>query len=148
MEDKKWHSLLALGNDCFHEKKWSQAELFYSKAYDLLASSYRENPTSAYTQMAWICVCHNLSTLYELTEKLTLALKFLTVPHQYLLDITKSPLADEEIKLIALQGLSLTLSPILMFTKKHPICDDCLESFTSIKSLSTENLLISSSAVH
>jgi hypothetical protein len=141
MEDKQWQSLLKIGNDCFHDQQWSQAELFYSEAYDLLAFSYRDNPLCTQTLMAWICACHNLSTLYESTEKFTLALRFLTVPHEYLLEITKSEIENEDIKLIAFNGLKLTLSPILMFAKKHPICDDCLESLTSLKNLLKQNSL-------
>jgi len=144
MKDSQWQSLIKLGNDCFHEQQWCQSELFYSQAYDLLAFSYRNNPTCTQTLLAWICACHNLSILYESTEKLSLALRFLTVPHEYLLEITNSEIKDEEIKLIAFKGLTLTLSPILMFAKKHPICDSCLASYTSLKSI----LKQSSLAVH
>ena len=135
MELSQWQSLLKLGNDCFYDKQWNQAEFFYSEAYDLLAFSYRNDPMSAETLMAWICACHNLSALYEAKEDLDLALKFLMVPHEYLIEVTESKIANEDIKLIAFNGLSLTLSPILTFAKKYPICDGCLEKFTSLKSL-------------
>jgi hypothetical protein len=145
MKDRQWQSLLKLGNDCFHKQQWDKAETFYSEAYDLLAFSYRNNPLCSNTLMAWIGTCHNLSALYESTEKLTLALRFLTVPHEYLLEITKSGVENEDIKLIAFKGLTLTLSPILLFAKKHPICDGCLEGFTSLKGLIKQNALETSS---
>lgn len=135
MEVRQWQSLLKLGNDCFHEQEFSQAEFFYREAYDLLALFYRNNPMCSKTLMAWICTCHNLSDLYESTENFDLALKFLTVPHQYLLKISQSEIEDEEIKLIAFKGLKLTLAPILLFAKKHPICDGCMASFTSLAHL-------------
>ena len=94
MERQQWQVLLKLGNDCFHDKAWNEAEFFYSEAYDLLAFSYRNNP-----------MCAN------------------------------SKIDDEDVKLIAFKGLSFTLKPILAFNKKHPICDDCIERFTSLKLL-------------
>ena len=135
MEDEQWQSLIRHGNDSFHEQQWTQAEFFYSKAYDSLGVFYRNNPLCSQTLMAWICACHNLSTLYESTDKLPLALKFLTVPHEYLLEITKSKIKDEDIKLIAFKGLSLTLPAILMFAQKHPVCDSCLEGLTAISNI-------------
>lgn len=135
MEDKQWQSLLQLGNESFHEQQWSQAELFYSEAYNLLALSYHNHPMCTETLMAWICACHNLSALYESTDHLELSLKFLTVPHEYLLSIANSKSAEEDTKVTAFNGLRLTLSPILMFAKKYPICENCLDKFTSLKGL-------------
>lgn len=125
MEHNQWQSLLNMGNQSFHAEHWSQAEFFYSEAYDLLAYAYRDNPLCAETLMAWICTCHNLSSLYEATDNLSLALRFLMVPHDYLKEITEAEGHNEDIKLMALKGLSLTLSPILTFAQKHPICDTC-----------------------
>ena len=139
MKDNQWQSLLKRGNDCFHEQQWSQAEFFYSEAYNSLGIAYRNNPLCSQTLIAWICACHNLSTLYESTEQLALALKFLTVPHEYLLNITQSLIEDEDIKLIAFKGLTLTFSPILMFAKKHPVCDSCLDSLAPPKTVSRQN---------
>jgi hypothetical protein len=147
MENKQWQKLIKLGNECFHEQQWIQAESLYSEAYNLLGFSYRDNPTCFQTLMAWICACHNLSALYESTERLELSLKFLTVPHEYLFEITQSEIEGEDIKVIAFQGLKLTLSSILMFAKKHPICDSCLEGFTSLKSALMQNSLTQSSLV-
>ncbi|GHE96033.1 hypothetical protein [Thalassotalea profundi] len=135
MENQQWQSLLKLGNESFHEKEWKKAEYFYSEAYDLLAFSYRKNPMCADTLMAWVCSCHNLSKLYEYKGNLTLALKFLMVPHEYLLSITQSIIDDEDVKLIAFKALSFTLPPILSFNNKHPICNNCIEKFKSLKQL-------------
>lgn len=125
MEHSQWQSLLQLGNQCFHDKQWNQAEFFYSEAYDLLAYGYRNNPLSSEALMAWVCACHNLSSLYETIGNLDLSLKFLKVPHEYLMEIYDSEVPNEDVKLIAIKGISLTLPPILTFIKKHPICDEC-----------------------
>lgn len=135
MENQQWKSLLTHGNDCFKDNQWQKAEYFYSEAYDLLAFGYRNNPQCIETMMAWICSCHNLSSLYEKTNKLTLSLKFLTVPHDYLKKVSESDKADNDIKLLAIKGLSLTLPPILAFSKSHPICDNCIEELASMKNV-------------
>lgn len=135
MEYSQWQSLLQLGNDCFHDKQWSQAEFFYSEAYDLLAFGYRNDPLSAEMLMAWVCTCHNLSSLYETLGNINLSLKFLTVPHDYLTEISDSTIPDEDVKLIAFKGLSLTVPALMMFSKKHPICDDCLAKLGSVNKL-------------
>ena len=116
MENSQWQSLLQLGNDCFHDKQWNQAEFFYSEAYDLLAFSYRNDPLSSETLMAWICACHNLAWLYETKGDLELSLKFLLVPHEYLKNIAESDVPNNEEKLLAFKGMTLTSPSILLFT--------------------------------
>lgn len=135
----QWQSLLTLGNECFHAKQWSQAEFFYSEAYDLLAFAYRNDPLSLEFLMAWVGACHNLSALYEVLGNLHLSLKFLMVPHEYLKDITESKKAHDEVKLIALNGMRLTVNPILAFTKKHKLCEDCKAQFPTLKLLTKHN---------
>lgn len=139
MEHTQWQSLLTLGNQCFYEKKWSQAEFFYGEAHDLLAFAYSNDPLSSDTLMAWICTCHNLSSLYEEMGNLDLALRYLMVPHEYLKEINESEVPNDEVKLIAFKAMSTTLNPILLFAKNHPIYKDKLTVFKEIfkKSKST-----------
>jgi len=135
MENSQWQSLLKLGNDSFHDNKWSQAEFFYSEAYDILAHGYRSNPLSADILMAWVCTCHNLSSLYETLGELDLSLKFLKVPYDYLMEVSESNVPEEDVKLIAFKALSLTIAPILMFAKKYPMCDECQSKLGALKKL-------------
>jgi hypothetical protein len=65
--------------------------------------------------------------LYEEIGKLTLSLRFLSVPHEYLKSVSQSEHASNDIKLLAFKGLSLTLSPLLVFRKNNPICDECVK---------------------
>jgi hypothetical protein len=135
MKQTQWQSLLKLGNDCFYDKQWSQAEFFYSEAYDMLAYGYRNNPLSADTLMAWVCVCHNLSSLYESIGSLDLSLQFLKVPYDYLKEVSESEIPNEDVKLIAFNGLSLTIPPLMVFAKKYPMCNECKEKLGSLKKL-------------
>lgn len=133
MGHSQWQELLTLGNDCYQNNQLRQCEFFYSEAYDILAYGYRNNPLSSDILMAWICTCHNLSTLYETMGDLDLSLKFLKVPYDYLVEISESDIPDEEVKLIAFKGISLTVTPILLFVKKHPMCEDCISKLGSLK---------------
>lgn len=135
MEHSQWQSLLGMGNDCFHDKQWTQAEFFYSEAYDLLAFSYRNNPTCEETLMAWVCTCHNLSSLHESLANVDLALKFLIVPHEYLMEISVAEIDNDDVKLLAYKALNLTLPAILTFSKKHPVCNDCINKLSPTKRL-------------
>ena len=135
MEHSQWQSLVKLGNDCFHDQEWSQAEFFYSEAYDILAFGYRNDPLSSETLMAWVCTCHNLSSLYERINNLELSLKFLKIPYEYLKEISDSSITNDDVKLIAFKGLSLTVPPLLTFGKKYPICEECKEQLGSLGKL-------------
>jgi len=137
MKHSQWQSLLQLGNKYFHDNKWIQAEFFYNEAYDLLELSFRNEPFSSDTLMAWVCTCHNLSYLYEIQGNLDLSLQFLLVPHDYLKGIAESNTLNDDIKGVALKGMSLTHPPILLFTKKYSVCDDC-RSFVEIQSKTLE----------
>ena len=128
MDTMQWQSLLQLDNDSYNDNQWQQAEFFYSEAYDLLAYGYRNNPVCEETMIAWVCTCHNLSALYEQMGNTSLSLRFLTVPHEYLQDVSQTDNAPNDIKLLAIKGLSLTLPALLTFAKKHPICEDCLKT--------------------
>ncbi len=135
MEHSKWQSLLQLGNECFHNQQWRQAEDFYIKAFDLLSLRYQNNPLSSDLLMAWTCSCHNLAALYEVLGDLNASLRFLMIPHEHLNEISESETVPDDIKIFAFKGMNLTTSPILFFIKKHPICDGCLAQFKTLKKL-------------
>lgn len=135
MEAMQWQSLLKLGNDCYNDNQWQQAEFFYSEAYDLLAYGYRNNPVCEETMIAWVCTCHNLSALYERMGNTSLSLRFLTVPHEYLKEVSQTDSAPNDIKSLAIKGLSITLPPILTYAQKHPICEDCLSELQGEQTL-------------
>ncbi len=142
MEHTQWQSLLRLGNNCFHEQQWDQAQFFYSEAYDLLFHFYQKEPMSSDLLMAWVCTCHNLSSLYERVGQLDLSLTFLMLPHEYLKGMTESSILDDDVQLIALKGMSLTLSPIILFTKKYPLCEGCSLKLKSLQHLMKANFSI------
>ena len=129
----QWQSLLHEGNDCFHAKKWKQAEYCYKEAAFHLDSLWSANTKDVELLMAWICAIHNLSSLFEVQDNADLSLQYLKIPHQRMLSIYQCNEYCEDTKLIAQNALKITFMPILMFSKRHPICDTCIQSLAEFK---------------
>jgi hypothetical protein len=83
--------------------------------------------------MSWICVSHNLATLFEARDSAELSLQHLLIPHHRMLSICNSDDMSEDEKLIAQNALKVTFMPILMFSKRHPMCEICLETLSEFK---------------
>jgi hypothetical protein len=130
----QWQQLLHEGNDCFHTKKWKQAEYCYKEAAFHLDSLWSANTKDVELLMAWICAIHNLSSLFEVQDNADLSLQYLKIPHQRMLSIYQCNEYCEDTKLIAQHALKITFMPILMFSKRHPICDTCIQSLAEFKS--------------
>jgi hypothetical protein len=138
----KWQNLLNDGNDYYHHKNWRQAEYCYKEAafhLDLLWSADSKN---VQLLMSWICASHNLATLFEVQDDPDLSLQYLLIPHNRMLSICDSNDRCEDTKLIAQNALKMTFMPILMFSKRHPMCDGCLKSLSEFKENLESNQLI------
>jgi len=142
----QWQSLLNDGNDNFHKKNWQQAEYCYKEAAFHLDTLWSAEPKNVQLLMAWICASHNLASLFEVQQNPNLSLQYLLIPHHRMLSIFQSDDNDnnEDIKLIAQSTLKVTFMPIMMFSKRHPMCDTCKQSLTEFK----ENLDIEQQVVH
>ena len=70
MQHEEWQALLNAGNQLYQKEKWSEAELFYNLAYQMLRKQRDDQPLNCDLLMAWICTCHNLSSLFEQKEDL------------------------------------------------------------------------------
>ncbi|MBL4899879.1 MAG: DUF2753 family protein [Colwellia sp.] len=129
----QWQSLLTNGNDCFHNKNWLQAEYYYKEAAFHLETLWSSNTKDIELLMAWICSSHNLATLFESQNNPDLSLKYLLIPHKRMLSMTTSDEQCEDMKLIASNALKVTFMPILMFSKRHPMCPSCQQSLAEFK---------------
>ncbi|RYV01669.1 hypothetical protein SOPP22_14995 [Shewanella sp. OPT22] len=114
-----WKQLLTSGNRYFYAQQLHEAEECYLKSFNELSMLYRQNPKCADTLMAWICNCHNLSTLYERQHKMAQSFEYLKIPHDYL---TKLYHCDESntTRLIVIKALNLTWQSIVNFKNSHP----------------------------
>ncbi|OUR61786.1 hypothetical protein A9Q74_07680 [Colwellia sp. 39_35_sub15_T18] len=129
----QWQNLLNDGNDCFHNKNWGQAEYCYKEAAFHLDSLWAADSRNVQLLMAWICVSHNLATLFEVQDNPDLSLQYLLIPHNRMLTICNSADSCEDTRLIAQNALKVTFMPILMFSKRHPMCNTCQKSLADFK---------------
>jgi hypothetical protein len=129
----QWQSLLNEGNDYFHNQQWKQAEYCYKEAAFHLDSLWAADTTDVQLLLAWICAIHNLSSLFEVQDDPILSLQYLQIPHNRMLSIYQCSEYCEDTKLIAQNALKITFMPILMFTKRHPTCENCQQSLAELK---------------
>jgi hypothetical protein len=128
-----WQRLLNFGNECYKKNDWLQAEYYYKEAESHLDYLWSSDTTNSQLLMAWITSLHNLAALFETKGDNHLGLQYLLIPHNRMLSITKSENASEDIKLIAINALKLTFTPILSFTKRNPICTSCVKAVNELK---------------
>lgn len=129
----EWRNLLNNGNDNFHNGKLQEAEYCYKEAAFHLDFLWSANTTKVPLLMAWICTYHNLASLFEAKNNPDLSLQYLLIPHKRMLLECNSDDCCDDTKLITHNALKITFMPILMFSKRHPICETCLESLSEFK---------------
>jgi len=129
----QWQSMLRTGNSYFDEKQWLQAEYYYREAYGVLERQWNDAPLETELLMAWICACHNLSTLFEVQGELEVSLQYLKIPHLKLKELAACDTSSEDLKLIAFKALKFTLTPLLSFAKKYPICANCQKDLLTLQ---------------
>lgn len=140
----QWQNLLNDGNECFHKRNWQQAEYCYKEAAFHLDSLWSADTKNVQLLMAWVCASHNLATLFEVQENPDLSLQYLLIAHNRMLSIYHSDECCEDTKLIAQNALKITFMPILMFSKRHPMCDSCEQSLAEFK----KNLELNQQIIH
>jgi len=135
MEHSPWQLLLKNGNQCFDNQQLEQAETFYLQAYDLLSTARGDDPQSSELLMDWICTCHNLTSLYEELGYFELSLEYLMIPHDYLMKVSEANYLNDDIKLTAFKGMSITLPAILLFTQNYSNYDGCCSQLPTLKKI-------------
>ena len=128
-----WKRLLNFGNECFEKQNWLQAEYYYKEAESTLDYLWSVDSQNVNLLMAWICSLHNLASLFEQQGHKQSALRYLLIPHQRMLNFAKSEHASEDIKLIAINALKITFTPILLFSKRNPICKGCQQNIKTFE---------------
>ncbi|WP_426358167.1 hypothetical protein ACPUVO_17265 [Pseudocolwellia sp. HL-MZ19] len=128
-----WQRLLTFGNQCYHNQNWQQAEYYYKEAESHLEYLWSLDETNSNLLMAWITALHNLAYLCESVGDGHAGLQYLLIPHYRLLSLTKELGTSEDLKLIAINALSLTYTPIVAYTQRNPICEDCQQVIDSLK---------------
>ena len=130
-----WQGLLKSGNVSYDNEQWLQAEDYYQEALSHLDSLWSQDYENIQLLLGWISGFHNLSVLYEVQGKSQTALHYLMVPHQRMVELSQESGFSEELQLIAMHALKITLMPLLAFSKKYPTCDACMASLPQIEDL-------------
>ena len=128
-----WQTLMREGNDCFDQCAWLDAEQYYNKALALIELDWQEDRNNVELLLAWIAGLHNLSTLFEEQGDSELALRYLTLPHQWMLALSQDDSIPDELQAMAMRAIKITLMPLLEFSKNHPICEQCYHALQATK---------------
>jgi hypothetical protein len=128
-----WQLLLIKGNDSFNKLELPLAEEYYHQAIGCLEQEWRADIEDSKLLMAWISAFHNLAVLYEEQGQAKTAFRYLQIPHQRMYELSQQPQYSEDLKLIALRTLKITLMPLLAFSKKYPACDGCLSALKKME---------------
>lgn len=128
-----WQLLLQKGNFHFNHENWYEAEECYQQAVECLEQFWLADIENSSLLLAWIGSFHNLAVLYEVQGKAQLAFKYLQIPHQRMMELSHNNDISQDLQLIALRAIKITLNPILAFSKKHKACAGCLESLKQME---------------
>ena len=138
---ERWQFLLKSGNDYFDQGQWLKAEQYYQSAFNLLEDQWLYGSQYEDLLIAWICASHNLATLFETIGKLDASLQYLLVAHNKVQHISENEESSPSLQSLAFNAMKTTINPILLYTKKHPICDNCKQEWLQIDSIiSCENM--------
>ncbi|SQD78031.1 conserved protein of unknown function [Moritella yayanosii] len=125
---QKWKVLLENGHSCFSSKFWQDAEVCYQHAVAQIKLEWEDKPENEELLMAWISAQHNLAAVYEEQGHHYTALRYLTMPHQWMMSLLRGEKASYALKALATQAVKVTLMPLLDFSHRHPICDSCFDA--------------------
>lgn len=138
LRTEQWQALITAGNDLYKESNWQEAERKYDLAFSLLTDECQQSPDNCEILMAWICTCHNLSSLFESQNKLPAAMRYLLLPHEHCKYIVAEHSSTEEAKSLAIQAMSVTLPPIVEFSNNHPHLTERNQLVNQASSLHTD----------
>lgn len=123
-----WQMLMENGNTCFDTQSWQEAESCYQDAIEQIKLKWEEEPENFELLMGWISGQHNLATLYEAQGLNYTALRYLTMPHHWMMALLRGESVSESFRALAMKAVKVTLLPLLEFSHRHPICDTCYEA--------------------
>ncbi|MFT5880974.1 MAG: hypothetical protein ACI86X_002113 [Moritella sp.] len=123
-----WQMLMENGNTCFNVQSWLDAEHCYQEAIEQIKLQWEDEPESFDLLMGWISGQHNLSVLYEAQGHHYTALRYLTMPHHWLMALLRGESTSESLRLLAMQAVKVTLMPLLEFSHRNPICESCYDA--------------------
>lgn len=141
---QRWQMLMENGNTCFNAQAWLESEHCYKEAIKHIEEQWQAHPENMELLMGWISGQHNLALLYEVQGSPERALRYLIVPYHWLKGFINNHVGSDTFRELAMRALKMTLMPLLEFSQRHPICDNCYESLD----ISAEWLASPSASIH
>jgi len=123
-----WKVLMENGKSCFDSKSWQDAEFCYQNAVEKIKQQWENDPENEELLMAWISAQHNLAAVYEEQGQHYTALRYLTMPHQWMMSLLRGESVSDTFKSLATKAVKVTLIPLLDFSRRHPICESCFDA--------------------
>ena len=108
-----WKVLMEDGHRCVSEKSWLDAELCYHNAVEQIKLQWENKPEDEALLMAWISTQHHLASIYEAQDQHYTALRYLTMPHQWMMSLLRGEAVADTFKALTTQAIKVTLMPLL-----------------------------------
>ncbi len=102
-----------------------EAYVLYQLAIADIEQRWPDEPESMALLMGWIAGLHNLSVLLEKQGDGETALRYLTLPHHWVLALINDESISESFRLAAHRAINITLTALLEFSQRQPVCESC-----------------------
>ena len=116
-----------------------ESERHYRDSIYSLEQKLTLDPKCIESIRLWISSYHQLSVIYQNRGEWIAAQKCLLIPHHSMLYMANHT-DDEEVELIAIRAINITLPKLMEFAKVHPPCRSCMtELREQMKMLESNN---------
>jgi len=102
-----------------------ESERHYRDSIYSLEQKLTLDPKCIESIRQWISSYHQLSVIYQNRGDWIAAQKCLLIPHHSMLYMANHT-DDEEVELIAIRAINITLPKLMEFAKVHPPCRNCM----------------------
>ena len=100
-----------------------EAYVLYQLAIADIEQRWPDEPESMALLMGWIAGLHNLSVLLEKQGDGETALRYLTLPHHWVLALINDESISESFRLAAHRAINITLTALHEFSERQPVCE-------------------------
>ncbi|NRA62790.1 MAG: DUF2753 family protein [Psychrobium sp.] len=120
-----WQQTMREANGAAQLLDDKEAYGLYQLAIADIEQRWPDEPESMALLMGWIAGLHNLSALLEKQGDAETALRYLTLPHHWVLALINDETISESFRLAAHRVINITLTALLEFSQRQPVCESC-----------------------
>ncbi len=133
-------NLMSMESGLTEEGHASYMEENYKEMIYFLEQKLLREPKCVESIREWILCYQALADIYQQKGDLDLAQKCLFIPHRSMLYMAHSYSHDEELEMIAVNAISLTLPPIMKLAEVYPPCDNCMQELRAQQAVLQTNV--------